>query len=139
MTDPAASDAIAGVVPVLDAFAYLGVRAIIGGSLASSLHGIQRATMDADPAVALMPSQIRPFLDKIGDDYYTEEDVIRIALQNRTSCNVIHTPTVSKVDLFFPPFVGHDRACLNNAPRNARRSAARRPVSVPVGRRRRFE
>jgi hypothetical protein len=42
------ADIVAATSPVADAFEFLGVPYYIGGSVASSLHGVARATLDVD-------------------------------------------------------------------------------------------
>jgi hypothetical protein len=42
------ADILGALSPVVQAFEKLGVRYHIGGSVASSTHGIARATLDVD-------------------------------------------------------------------------------------------
>ena len=51
----------------------LGVRWFLGGSLASSIHGIPRATFDADFMADIRPQHVRPFLRALGEDWYADE------------------------------------------------------------------
>lgn len=80
----------------------MGVRWFLGGSLASSVHGIPRATFDADIMADLRPQHVRPFLKKLGDEWYADEGAIMQAMQNRSSFNLIHFATAMKVDVFLP-------------------------------------
>jgi hypothetical protein len=80
----------------------LEVRWFLGGSLASSVHGIPRATFDADIMADLKPSHVRPLLKLLGEDWYADELAIREALANRSSFNLIHLATAMKVDVFLP-------------------------------------
>ena len=52
------SDLVAALRPVAAAFDALGVRYFIGGSVASSAHGIARASLDADIVAALEPDHV---------------------------------------------------------------------------------
>jgi len=83
-------------------FDELGVRWFLGGSLASSVHGIPRATFDADIMADLRPQHVRPLIAKLGDDWYADEAAIRDALAARASFNIIHFATAMKVDVFLP-------------------------------------
>ena len=47
-----ASDLLAALVPVVDALDALGVRYFVGDSVASSAHGVPRASIDAQGAVS---------------------------------------------------------------------------------------
>jgi hypothetical protein len=80
----------------------MGVRCFLGGSLASSVHGIPRATFDADIMADLRPQHVRLFLKKLGEEWYADEGAIMQALQNRSSFNLIHFATAMKVDIFLP-------------------------------------
>ena len=53
----------AGLRRLTDALGALGVPFLIGGSLASSVHGVPRATMDVDQVVDMTPGQIQSLAD----------------------------------------------------------------------------
>lgn len=80
----------------------LGVRWFLGGSLASSVHGIPRATFDADIMADLRPQHVRPLLKSLGADWYADEATIMEAIQQRSSFNLIHFATAMKVHVFLP-------------------------------------
>ena len=80
----------------------LGIGYFIGGSVASSMHGIYRATNDADIVVDLPENKVDDFVAALQDDFYVDADMIRDALQHNHSFNVIHLPTMVKADLFPP-------------------------------------
>ncbi len=80
----------------------MGVRWFLGGSLASSVHGIPRATFDADIMADLRPQHVKPFLKRLGDAWYANEGAIMQALQARSTFNLIHLATAMKVDVFLP-------------------------------------
>ena len=77
-----------------------GVRYLIGGSLASSVAGEPRSTLDVDLVVALTQADVAPFLANLGDGFYADEETLRRAVRARSSANVIHRETSTKVDLF---------------------------------------
>lgn len=78
----------------------LGVRYLVGGSVASSLLGLPRATLDADLVADLDFPHVGPFVAALGDAFYADSDAIHDALRRRSSFNVIHLPTAFKVDIF---------------------------------------
>lgn len=82
---------------ILDA---IGVPWLVGGSLASSLHGIPRATQDLDIVADLLHEHVRPFVDAVEADFYVSDDTAREAVRRRTTFNVIHLATMTKVDVF---------------------------------------
>ncbi len=83
-------------------FDELGVPWFLGGSLASSLRGIPRATLDADIIADLQTSHVKPFLTALGSAWYADEAAILEALKHRSSFNLIHFDTAVKVDIFLP-------------------------------------
>ena len=85
------------VVDVLDS---LRIPYLIGGSLASSLHGIPRATLDADLVVELSMPHVEPFTSALAKDFYMDTAAMREAIRNRSSFNLIHLQTLFKVDIY---------------------------------------
>jgi len=77
-----------------------GVGYFLGGSLASSFQGEPRATNDIDLVVDLAEASVGPFVAALGADFDVDEVALRRAAQERSSWNIIHVPTVTKIDLF---------------------------------------
>jgi hypothetical protein len=77
-----------------------GVRYVLGGSLASSVSGEPRATLDIDLMVDLEGPAVAHFIAALGGDFYTDADAFGRAIADRSSVNIIHLPTATKVDLF---------------------------------------
>jgi hypothetical protein len=81
-------------------FDRLEIKYFVGGSLASSLHGIPRSTHDVDIIADIKEDHI-PFLVKaLESDFYIDTDMIQEAIQHRSLFNVIHLNTMFKVDVF---------------------------------------
>ena len=78
----------------------LGVPYFIGGSLASSQHGVPRATLDADIVARMTGAHVRPLLSALGEAWYADEDAIQEAIAKTSSFNLIHMDTAQKVDVF---------------------------------------
>jgi hypothetical protein len=97
MTDP---DLVAALAPVLRVLSALGVRHFVGGSIASSAHGVARASVDGDVVAELAPAHVRPLLEGLRGAYYVPEARVRDAVARRGSFNVIHLETMLKVDVF---------------------------------------
>ncbi len=95
-------DTLRAALAAADVLEELGVRWFLGGSLASSVHGIPRATFDADIMADLRPQHVRPLIAKLGDDWYADEGAIMEAIKHRSSFNLIHFATAMKVDVFLP-------------------------------------
>ena len=64
-----APDLLAALRPVLEEFRRLGVRHYVGGSIASSAHGIARASIDADVVAALHTAHVAALLAALGEAY----------------------------------------------------------------------
>jgi hypothetical protein len=97
MTDP---DLLTALTPVLRVLGDLGVRHFVGGSIASSAHGVARASVDGDVVAELAPPHVAPFVAALRQAYYVPEERIRDAVARRASFNVIHLDTMLKVDVF---------------------------------------
>ena len=81
-------------------FDRLGIAYLVGGSLASSLHGIPRATQDVDVVAAIRPDDVRGLVAALQETFYLDEDTIRRAVRERSSFNIVHLETLLKVDVF---------------------------------------
>jgi hypothetical protein len=95
-----ASDLVAALRPVADALDALGVRHYVGGSVASSAHGIARASLDADLIAFLEPEHVDPLVDRLTSAYYIPVDRLRGAVMSRASSNFIHLATMFRIDVF---------------------------------------
>lgn len=85
------------VTAVLEA---LGVDYLVGGSLASSLHGRPRATQDVDLVADLQPEHVAGLVTELREAFYLDEPAIREAVERRSTFNLIHLDTLFKVDVF---------------------------------------
>lgn len=94
------SEPIQVTLKVVDAFNRLEIPYLIGGSLASAVHGIVRATMDADLVADIQPKQVPPLVALLEGEFYTDADMIQDAILHSSSFNLIHLETMFKVDVF---------------------------------------
>lgn len=77
-----------------------GIPHMIVGSTASSFHGEPRTTRDVDIVIDPTTDALHRFLDSIPrTDFYVDADQALIALERRTSFNLIEHATGWKVDL----------------------------------------
>ena len=97
---------------VVDALEQVGAAYVIGGSLASTIHGVVRTTLDTDIVAELSLQQAQPFADLLAGTFYLDIDTIRHAIRQRSSFNVIHLATMFKVDLFISKGRPFDRQQL---------------------------
>ena len=87
---------------VIHALEKLHIPYVIGGSLASAVHGVMRATMDTDIVADLGEEHARPLAESLSGTFYADVEMIRDAIEHRGSFNLIHLETMFKVDVFIP-------------------------------------
>jgi hypothetical protein len=85
---------------VIEALEALDVPVLIGGSLASAVHGVARATADGDLLAGLRPEHAKPLSEALGAAFYVDVAAIREAIGHQECFNVVHLETIFKVDVF---------------------------------------
>ncbi len=91
---------LAVTLMVIEVLEQLDVAYLVGGSLASTVHGEPRTTLDADLIADLQPEHVAPFVEALEPAFYLDEGMIREALARQSSFNLIHLDTMFKVDVF---------------------------------------
>ena len=109
------SDLVAALLPVCRALETLRVRYYLGGSLASSAHGVARASLGADIVAELAPEHVDAFISQLAATYYIPFDRVRVATAERRFFNLIHLPTMLKNDVFVSPGRPFDRQAAGRA------------------------
>ncbi|MBN1946663.1 MAG: hypothetical protein JW797_13395 [Bradymonadales bacterium] len=94
------SEPLLVVVRIATVFDRLQIPYLVGGSLASSLYGIPRATQDVDLVAGLDSPRVEPLTTALRSDFYVDAEMIQDAIRRRSSFNVIHLETMFKVDIF---------------------------------------
>jgi hypothetical protein len=85
---------------IIIVFEELRIPYYIVGSLASSLYGIPRATADADMIADIRQHHIDFLVQMLQDNFYIDKDIIKKAVRQRSSFNIIHLKTMFKIDVF---------------------------------------
>ncbi len=85
------------VVAVLD---DIGIPYYIGGSVASSAHGLGRMTNDADFVADIEHGHVERLVAALADRFYIDAEMIHDAIDRGASFNVIHLDLAYKVDFF---------------------------------------
>jgi hypothetical protein len=93
-------DPLAAAAAVARALEELGVRYAVGGSIASSLYGIPRATQDADIVASIAMPHASRLAAALETEFYVDEQMIRDAVRRQGTFNVVHLDTMFKVDVF---------------------------------------
>lgn len=85
---------------VFDVLDSLGRQYHLGGSYASSIHGIPRQTHDIDVVCDLKAGDENEIVLKLAHDFYCDRDRIAQAISTGRSFNLVHLATGVKIDVF---------------------------------------
>jgi hypothetical protein len=92
-------DVLTAMLPALDAFDEQNVFCYLGGSMASSLHGMQQMAQDIDLVAEPDARHLSSLLPSLKQHYVFNETALREAVAGRGMCALIHLDTLLKVDL----------------------------------------
>jgi hypothetical protein len=93
----------------------LGIRYVIGGSVASSLFGEPRSTLDLDLMIDAGEQDVRRLTDALADDYYVDAADAIEAVHRVSSFNAIHLDSSMKVDFFVADTLGKQQIARRRA------------------------
>lgn len=110
----------AALAAVLD---EVGVRYVVGGSLASTVHGEPRSTLDVDVAIQLTEAQLDPLYTRLAREFFVMREAVARAIEHHTAFNALHRRTHLKVDVYVRPPTGIFASEIERA----------RPVEVAPG------
>jgi hypothetical protein len=88
-----------GLLRLLEVFDRLEIPYMIGGSGASSVHGLVRTTGDVD-IVANFGDHVQSLVRELQAEFYIDEQQVRAAFERGRSFNVIHYRNSYKFDTF---------------------------------------
>jgi hypothetical protein len=94
------SDPVAVAVTMAQILEACGLRYLVGGSLASSMSGEPRSTLDVDIVVAMTASDIDQLTFRLRDEFEVDAEAVARAVRERSHVNVFHRASAIKVDLF---------------------------------------
>jgi hypothetical protein len=87
---------------LVEVFEEFHIPYYIGDSVASSVLGEPRATFDIDVVAAIQPGHVSLLVKHLESTYYIDAQMIRDAIRNRSSFNIIYLDTMFKIDIFIP-------------------------------------
>lgn len=90
------------LVEAIRAFDALGIDYVVVGSIASSIHGEYRASGDVDIVADVKLHHVQPLADKLRAEFYVDDLMMRRAISDSRSFNVIHLKAIFKIDIFIP-------------------------------------
>jgi hypothetical protein len=94
------SEPLLVVTRLARAFDDLGIRYLVGGSLASAIHGKPLATQDVDLVAEVTLPDVEPLASDLAAEFYVDPEMIRDAIRRRACFNVVHLGTMFKADVF---------------------------------------
>lgn len=90
----------------------MGIPYAVGGSLASSLHGVMRSTLDVDIVADMRLEHIPALVAALSKEFYADDEMMRDAINLHGSFNLIHYETAFKVDIFIQKLRSFDQMQL---------------------------
>jgi hypothetical protein len=80
----------------------LGIPYLIGGSVASIIHGEPRLTNDIDLVAEIKEELVPQLVAALEADFYVDDRAMLRAIRERRSFNILYLETMYKVDIFIP-------------------------------------
>ncbi len=93
----------------------IGIRYVIGGSFASSIYGIPRATHDVDVVAELHVDHVDSLTRELAGEFHVDAAMMREAIRQRSSFNILHRASMFKADVFVSPDDAWSRERLTRA------------------------
>jgi hypothetical protein len=84
----------------------LGIPYVVGGAMASTLHGEPRTTLDVDFALQLDPEAVPALVRGLQEEFFVEPNAVADAARTRSHFNVVHRKLFVKADLYVRPPTG---------------------------------
>jgi hypothetical protein len=100
------ADPVAVAIHVSGILSRLGVRYVLGGSLASVTFGEPRATLDVDIAADLGHEHVVAFVAAVEPDFYVDGAWVAEEVRRRGSFQLVHRASMIRVDVFVPEWTG---------------------------------
>jgi hypothetical protein len=94
------SEIVTTIRPFIEVLDKLEIPYQIGGSVASSVFGIARSTMDVDMVAAFRMENVAALVKNLETVYYISEAGIKEAIARESSFNLVHLETMMKIDVF---------------------------------------
>ena len=94
------SDPLIVIARLAHIFHDLEIQYVVGGSMASSMYGIPRATQDVDLMANLKLEHVERLTAALESEFYVASELIVDAIRQQTSFNVVHLQTMFKADVF---------------------------------------
>ena len=94
------NDPISIILRLAQVLDDLEIKYWVGGSIASSVHGISRTTNDIDLVILLSAQQTKPLFNALEDSFYLDDLAMRRAVSTKGSFNALHLESLFKIDFY---------------------------------------
>jgi len=84
---------------VADALERCDVRYVVGGSVANSISGEPWSTLGVDIVVAVGDEHVDGLIEALDDEFIVDDVSLRRAIGRRSSVNIFHEASATKIDL----------------------------------------
>ena len=112
-------DILAALTPFVEALESLDIPYRVGGSVASSYHGVPRSTLDIDLVVDMPVDRTDALTRLLEGAFYVDAAMIRDAVVHERSFNVIHLGSMVKIDVFQLKSEPFDQSAFSRVLRDA--------------------
>ena len=108
-------DLQAALIPVIEAFARLGIRYYLSGSIACSVYGLPRGAQDIDFVADMHIEQVCPLSEHLQAAYTINEQALHDAIVQRNAFSLLHLSSLVKVDVVIPRGTAFDSLVAQRA------------------------
>ena len=109
---------LSALQPVVSALEKFSVPYYISGSIASSVFGLARATLDIDIVADVKDHHVSLLRQELEKSYYISEEMMKDAIQSKSSFNLIHLETSIKIDVFLIGESPHQQSAIQRRVRD---------------------
>jgi len=117
---------------ILEVFDRLEIRYMVGGSVAGSVHGISRPTMDVDFVAAIRVDHIEELVAELKADFYADPQMIADSIRSGRPFNLIHFDSAFKFDVFPSPADRYSQTQLSRRKFEKTSSIGDEPIECAV-------
>ncbi len=111
----AAADYQRAIRPLAKLCEELNIPYALSGSLASSLYGLQRATLHIDFVADLRRKHLPSFCDRLSGLYLLHQEELETAIRQKTCFTLVHLESLLKVTVTLPGMLATGRQVFHQA------------------------
>ena len=93
---------MSSLAALVESFRAPGIAFLIGGSVASSIHGISRATMDVDVLADIRQEHVESWCAAIEHAFHVDKQTVAECVRTRRAFNVLARDALYKFAVFLP-------------------------------------